>query len=248
MRRVSILIPTYKEERIGETLSRLAEHLAGIEDATFELLVVDDSPEPFQDEIREWIRANEAAFPRLKAHLVPGERRGKGHAVKIGARASTGDVVFTIDADLPVPLQHIEEFLRILDQTGADIVLGERPLMRNVKSPMRFVLSRALLLFQRAVVFQSTQFADTQCGFKAFRGDVMRRLAARQTVDGGMYDIELLYIAVRDGAKVAHRPVEQNPEVRPSRINVWRCIYTDPRDLFRVKIHGLAGDYDGARD
>lgn len=247
MRRVSILIPTYKEQRIAESLAELAAHVGRLDGTSFEILVVDDSPDEDRARIQAWVDENGARFPNVVFRVVAGEHRGKGHAVKVGALASTGDVVFTIDADLPVPLEHIEEFLRILDAGGADIVIGERPMMRNVWNPLRFVLSRGLLLFQRALVFQSAEYPDTQCGFKAFRGDVLRAMASRQIVDGGMYDIELLYIAMRNETAVAHRRVAPKPETRPSKINIWKCIYTDPRDLARVKLRGLSGAYDAPR-
>jgi dolichyl-phosphate beta-glucosyltransferase len=96
---------------------------------------------------------------------------------------------------------------------------------------------------QRYFVFQEDAFLDTQCGFKAFRGDVIRSLARRQIIDGGMYDIEYLYVVTRERLKVARVPVDQRPEIRPSKINAWRCLWTDPRDLARVKLRGVTGGY-----
>jgi dolichyl-phosphate beta-glucosyltransferase len=36
---------------------------------------------------------------------------------------------------------------------------------------------------------------DTQCGFKAFRGDVAERIFSRTTIDGWGFDIEVLALA-----------------------------------------------------
>ena len=244
MRRVSILIPTFKEDRIEATLDRLTSYLRGIHGAEFEVLLIDDSSEEFRAPIRRYIEAHaEALAPGVRVVLVPGEKRGKGHAIKLGALASTGDIVFTVDADLPVPLEHVAEFLEVFDESGADAVIAERPFGRNVHAPLRFVLSRGLFLLQRGLVFQSSEFFDTQCGFKAFRGDLIRALARRQIVEGGMYDIEYLYMAVLDGKRVAKVKVVPNEETRESKIRVWKCLVFDPLDLVRVKLHGIMGKY-----
>jgi dolichyl-phosphate beta-glucosyltransferase len=254
MRRVSIVIPTFKEDGIEAAVERLVSYASTLPDTVFELLLVDDSPEDYRAAIRLYIetreagekrkRGNEPADPRAtRVRLVLGEGRGKGAAIKQGVLASTGEFVFTMDADLPVPLEHIGEFLQRLSEPGVDAVIAERPFRRNLSAPVRFVLSRGLFLFQRGLVFQSTEFRDTQCGFKAFRGDVLRALARRQIVDGGMYDIEYLYMAKLEGRHVAKVNVVPNEETRESKIRVLKSLLLDPLDLVRVKLHGMSGKY-----
>jgi hypothetical protein len=58
-----------------------------------------------------------------------------------------------------------------------------------------------------------------------------------------MYDIEYLYIAVKNGMTIAQVPIAPMRELRPSRLRVWRCLVTDPVDLLRVKWNGLRGRY-----
>lgn len=176
--RVSWIIPTYKEDDLPAALSRLTAHLlvseAGAQAAAarYEIIVVDDSPEPYRDGIRAYIDAASARLsPRVEIRLLLGPGTGKGGAIRAGARASRGDFVFTIDADLPIPLEHVERFLEVLERTRCDVVIGERPFDRNLSEPVRFVLSRGLFAFQRVLVLLSREFVDTQCGFKAFRGD-----------------------------------------------------------------------------
>ncbi len=240
---VSFVIPTLNEQHIGESLARLSAHLLGIEGKRFEVVLVDDSAQPERERLTQSI----ARGPRqahLDVRIVEGARRGKGHAVKLGARQAKGEFVFVVDADLPVPLRHIDEFLAALESEDCDVVMGERAMDRDISRPGRVVLSRVLFLLQYAIVFQRKAFVDTQCGFKAFRGETLRSLAERQIVDGGMYDIEYLYMTLLDRGKIRRVPVEREPETRPSKIDVWRCVYTDPIDLLRIKAHGLAGGYD----
>jgi dolichyl-phosphate beta-glucosyltransferase len=240
-RLVSFVIPTLREDALDETLDRLTDHLTTIAGYRFEVLLVDDSPEPYRDAIRRYVARHTLSNSTVR--LLEGSGNGKGAANKLGVLASSGDVVFTIDADLPVPLTHVEEFLRVLEAPSVDVCIAERPLARNLNDPVRFVLSRGLFVLARVFVFQSTEFLDTQCGFKAYRGDLIRSIVRRQVVDGGMCDIEYLYAAVARGASIAKQPVTPNPEARPSKINVWKCLVTDPVALARVKVRGLRGQY-----
>ena len=250
-RLVSFVIPTLMEDEIGRSLARLGEHLARVRGYDFELLLADDSPDSYKGLLDEAVAELTSRFardrgsgPELTARRVDGPRRGKGAALKAGILASRGDFVFTMDADLPIPLENIDRFLRILDDEGADLVVAERPFNRNLSEPARFVASRVLYALVRLVVFQSATFDDTQCGFKAFRGSLLRGLAREQIVDGGMVDIEYLYAALRAGARARCVGVQPDPETRASKIDVRRAMMRDPIDLVRIKVRGFRGGYD----
>jgi dolichyl-phosphate beta-glucosyltransferase len=244
-RLVSFVIPTFEEDDIAWSLDVLGAHLLKSTGSRFEILVVDDSPARYKAAIRDYVESRRPVHGRrLIVHPIDGRKRGKGDAIRVGAFASRGSVVFTMDADLPVPLAWIDTFLELIDVEGFDVVIGERPLTRNVKEPVRWILSRILFVTQRVVIFEGTRFHDTQCGFKAFRGGLIRDLAATQIVCGGMYDIEYLYAADRRRATIARVPVVPNAEWRPSKIRVLRASLTDPIDLVRVKLSGLGGRYD----
>lgn len=236
--KVSIVIPTFREEEISRTLDRLAGHLKSVQDARFEVVVVDDTSDDARAAMRSAFRHDDVTLV-----VISGPKRGKGAAIRDGVLASTGEIVFTMDADLPVPLEQIDAFVARI-QAGADVVVGERPMTRNLENPLRFVLSRGLYAFQRYVVFGSHVFDDTQCGFKAFRGALARTLAHKQAIDGGMYDIEYLYLAHRAGARIERVEVIPNPEWRSSKIDAWKALRRDPKDLLMVKWRAMRGDYD----
>jgi glycosyltransferase involved in cell wall biosynthesis len=236
----SIVIPTLNE-RVSEPLSKLDDYLRSIDGWRFEVVIVDDS----RDEHRAATRDEILRFPqdRLSARLVEGPRKGKGAAVRAGVENAAGSVIFIVDCDLPVPLEQFAAFLRLIEDGAADAVVAERPAMHGVRRPTRIVLTFGLLVMQRAIVFQSSRFTDTQCGFKAFRADLLRPIAARQIVDGGMFDLEYLYAALQRGARIVTVAIEPNAETRESRVNLWSCIRRDPVDVFRIKLRGLAGGY-----
>jgi dolichyl-phosphate beta-glucosyltransferase len=229
MRQVSIVVPTLNED-LSATLERLNECLRSLA-GMFEVIFVDDS---FEDHRAREIARLGGADPRVQVRVIEGPHAGKGAAVRRGVGEARGAIVFTMDADLPVPLQHVGEFIERLEQ-GADVVIAERPLDREFDTLMRYAVSRALLIIQRVFVFHSKEFKDTQCGFKAFRGDLAREIASTQVVDGGMYDLEYLSDARRKGATIVKVTVVPIAEIRSSRIDVWGCIRRDWIDVVKIR-------------
>ena len=219
---VSIVVPTRNEPHLAQWLETLHASI----DA--EIVVVDDSTSPVD------------ALPH--ARLIRGPDRGKGAAVGAGILAAQGEVIVVVDADLDPPtMKRIPEFVERI-RGGTDVVIGERTRWRYDNAG-RFILSIGLFLAQRLLVFQSARFFDTQCGLKAYRQSAARRLAELQTVDGGMYDIEYLYIAVLNRMRIDSVPVAPWPETRATRLRILRCLRTDPVDLLRMKWNGIRGRY-----
>ncbi|MEA2337372.1 MAG: dolichyl-phosphate beta-glucosyltransferase [Thermoanaerobaculia bacterium] len=236
MRRViSVIVPTYNEPLLAPFLDRLAAIIAPIGS---EIVVVDDSDAEVHRDVCE-----AAAVARaVPVRVIEGEHRGKGAAVRRGVADSKGDVVLYIDADTSDERMHrIAEFVAMIESGGYDVVIAERTW--KGRSPLRAFFSIALCLLQRWLVFQSTRFFDTQCGFKAFRRGALERIVALQTLDRGMYDVEYLAIAVTHGFRIARVPVEQMPIVRPSRMTVLRLLPLHVIDLLRVKRNLMMGRY-----
>jgi len=219
---VTIVVPTRNEP----DLVRWLETLHASVDA--EVVVVDDSTSAIGE------------LPH--ARLIRGPDRGKGAAVGAGILAAQGEVIVVVDADLDQPtMMRIPEFVARI-RGGYDVVIGERTRWRY-DNLGRFVLSIALFLAQRLLIFHTARFFDTQCGFKAYRRAAALKLAELQTVDGGMYDIEYLYIAVLNGLHIDSVPVAPWPETRSTRLRILRCLRTDPIDLLLTKWNGIRGRY-----
>lgn len=234
--RLSVVVATFNEPDPGPWLDRVAA-IAAPFDA--EILIVDDSDAATLERLR-------ALAPRgVELRVIAGDKHGKGAAIRRGMLEARGDVVLCLDADVDAKnLELIPDFFGRIDSGGVDGVIAERTSRGEYdRGFLRTFLSIGLLVAQRVVIFQSARFFDTQCGFKAWRGDVAKALAARQVVDGGMYDIEYLYQASVRKLRIDQVPIAPMPEVRASRINLLRCIVTDPLDLLRVKARGILGRY-----
>jgi dolichyl-phosphate beta-glucosyltransferase len=223
---VSVVVPVLDEAEIGSFTAEIAEILRG-GGHSYEILLVNDGGPLAVDGTR----------------VIEGVHGGKGRAVRDGVLATRGDVVVIVDADLQVLLGHLPRFIELVQKERYDVVIAERNFHVHGRKLVRFILSSGLLLAQRLFVFQSFRFFDTQCGLKALRGDAARAIAEKQRIDGGMYDIEYLYAAVKNRMRIAQVPVGLVREVRPSRIRLLRCLRTDPAALIATKWRGMRGHY-----
>ncbi|HEX6085814.1 MAG TPA: glycosyltransferase [Thermoanaerobaculia bacterium] len=221
---ISVVIPILNEARIADFVAAVKVALRG---RPHEILLVNDGAPVSVEGTRE----------------VTGARRGKGAAVRQGVLASQGDVVIVVDADLAALLPQLPRFIDLIARERYDVVIAEREHEVKERTLLRYALSYGLLLAQRLFIFQSLRFRDTQCGFKAFRGDAARAIAKRQGIEGGMYDIEYLYAAARNKLRIAQVPVGRVAEERPSRIRLLDCLRRDPPALLKVKWRGLTGKY-----
>jgi glycosyltransferase involved in cell wall biosynthesis len=238
----TLVIPTFREIEFDKALDRLLDYLSQNTLGRTEILVVDDSDDEARAELRKTIGARRSRVPGVDLELIEGPRLGKGAAVRKAALRARGAVVLVIDADLLVPFHNLHTFGDEI-RRGADIVIGERPRDRYRGKPLRHFVSRALYFIQVTFVFHEARFSDTQCGFKAFRNDILKELARGQVVAGGIYDLEYLYAATLAKRDIRQIHVEPTAETRPSRIDVWRCIRVDSMEIVRFKLRGVAGRY-----
>ena len=98
---LTVVIPAYNEEqRLGESLQKIVDHLEG-RGERFEVLVVDDGSED-----RTVAVAAEYSHRHVELLAQP-ENRGKGAALKRGVLSSHGDWVLLCDADLSTPIEDL---------------------------------------------------------------------------------------------------------------------------------------------
>ena len=193
---LSVVIPTFNEEaRIVGTLSRVIEYLSG-QDYQWEVVVADDGS---TDHTAQLVGPAVVEHPNVRVLRL--SHRGKGWAVKNGMLAAEGEYRLLCDADLSVPIEQVERLLPLFEPresrgAGADIVLGSREATGAVRigePARRHLMGRFFnFLVGRLVV---PDLADTQCGFKCFRGETAEDLFPRLTLDGFAFDVELLHLA-----------------------------------------------------
>jgi dolichyl-phosphate beta-glucosyltransferase len=232
-----VVIPAYNEAgRLPPTLAAIRRFLDGW-GRPYEIVVVDDGS---TDDTVE--RARQAGGPVVTV-LSNGRNRGKGHSVRRGMLAATGDVRLMCDADLSTPIEEFPRLLSRLDD-GHDVAIGSRALPES-KVEVRQPLYRESLgrLFNRLVRFLFLSgLHDTQCGFKLFTASAARLSFEPARLDGFSFDVESLFIAKRRGLKIAEVAVTWRNDAA-SRVGMGRGALAF-FDLLRIRVNDLAGRYD----
>jgi glycosyltransferase involved in cell wall biosynthesis len=197
---VSIVIPAYDEAR---RLPALVEALSTEVDKDWEVVIVDDGS---SDGTSRMAESALAAHGLAGTVLVLPDNIGKGAALRAGVAASTGRVVVSMDADLATDLAALAPLVAALDDH--DIAVGSRNAPGAVVLDDSRVRRVGARVFNRIVrLATGLPVTDTQCGFKAFRGDLARRLFAASEADRWGQDVEVLDLGRRIGATIVEVPV-----------------------------------------
>jgi hypothetical protein len=88
--------------------------------------------------------------------------------------------------------------------------------------------------------------SDTQCGFKAFRMDRARIIFEQQRVERFGFDPEILFLARRNGLRVAEVPVRWSHDPA-TKVNVAADGIQMFLELLRVRWNAMRGRYAAVR-
>ena len=233
---LTILIPAFNERtRVLGTVDGVRAFLAR-RAWEHEIIVIDDGSE---DGTAKAVQAAMPERPGLRC-LRAAVNQGKGSAIRLGLEAARGRVVGFIDADDKTDVAALDEVFRAL-ASGADIAIGDRTLPGSdilvQRRPYREWGSEQ---FRRLMGWWLglREFPDTQCGFKFFRGGVMRGLFDAARIDGYMFDVEILLLATRAGYSIARIPVRWRDDP-DSRFRPLSGSLRNLRELRRIRrLHG----------
>lgn len=236
---VSIVIPAYNEAaRIGHALT---EVLGCIRERAWkaEVLVVDDGS---TDNTAGIVTGFAKQNPEILL-LRNARNRGKGFSVRHGVLSASGEFIMFTDADLSAPLKEAERLFDALTH-GADVAIGSRWLDRSrqrVQQPLyRQFFGRCFNAVTRMVM--RLPFADTQCGFKAFRRSAALTLFRLQRIERWGFDPEILFLALAQGFSVREVPVTWAHDDR-SRLSYLRDGLRMLQDLAAIRWYSLTGAY-----
>ncbi len=229
---LDIVIPVYNEEGdLSRSVRRLHEFLVDQVPYPARITVADNAS---TDGTLEVARRLVDELPDVD--LIHLDAKGRGGALRAAWMSSTATVVAYMDVDLSTDLTALMPLVAPLISGHSDVAIGSRlsASSRVVREPKREFVSRSYNLILRGVL--GARFSDAQCGFKAMRADVARRLLPFVADTGWFFDTELLVIAERAGLRIHEVPVDwiDDPD---SRVDVIGTAIDDLKGCWRV---GLA--------
>ncbi len=226
---LDVTVPVYNEQRdLASCVRRLHRHLAGHFPYPYTITIADNASTDGTDLIG-----------RRLADELPGvrylrlEQKGRGRALSAVWQASTAEVVAYLDVDMSTDLNALLPLVAPLISGHSDLAIGSR-LSRHsrvVRGTKRELISRCYNLILRGTLL--TRFSDAQCGFKAMRAEVGRRLLPLVEDTGWFFDTELLVLAERAGLRIHEVPVDWVDD-EDSRVDIVATAVADLKGVARV--------------
>ncbi|MDP3114664.1 MAG: glycosyltransferase family 2 protein [Candidatus Cloacimonadaceae bacterium] len=194
---ISFVIPVLNEQ--DSLIQLVDEILAQMPGYEYEIIFIDDG---CRDKSFEIMSRMADANPHIR--IVKFRRNfGKAAALQYGFNLASGDVVFTLDADLQDNPVEIPAFINKLNE-GFDLVSGWK---RKRRDPLYKVVPSRLFNFVTAKTFH-LKLKDYNCGFKAYRAPVVKEIS----LYGEMHRY-IPALAHSLGFRIAEIPVEHRARV-----------------------------------
>ncbi len=218
--RVSVVVPARNEAgNIEQILARTPEMGAGTEIVFVEGHSTDDTFKHIERAI--------ATHPERRARLFRQEGVGKGDAVRLGFRKSSGDVLMILDADLTVPPEDLSRFFEALRSGDAEFVNGVRLVYPMEKQAMRFWNLVGNKFFSLAFSWLLGQsIKDTLCGTKVLSRANYERIVANRSYFGDFDpfgDFDLIFGAARLSLRIVDLPIRYRERTYgTTNIQRWR--------------------------
>jgi glycosyltransferase involved in cell wall biosynthesis len=227
--RIDVVVPVYNEQRaLPWSIRRLHDHLRDELPYDWRIVIADNASTDETPRVAAALAADLAGVEHVAL-----EQKGRGRALRAAWLASDADVLVYMDVDLSTDLKALLPLVAPLVSGHSDVAIGTRLAdgARVVRGRKRELISRGYNHLLHLTL--GARFSDAQCGFKAVRADVARRLVPAVADDGWFFDTELLVLAQREGLRVHEVPVDwvDDPD---SRVDVVRTALDDLRGIARL--------------
>jgi putative flippase GtrA len=225
---LDVVVPVHNEETdLEPCLRRLHEHLSALP-FPFRITVAENASTDATVEVATRVAAE---LPGIDVLVLP--EPGRGRALRTAWLRSDAPVLVYMDVDLSTDLAALLPLVAPLISGHSDLAIGTRlsRSSRVVRGAKREVISRSYNLLLRRTL--AISLSDAQCGFKAIRADVARRLLPLVEDSGWFFDTELLVLADRAGLRIHEVPVDwiDDPD---SRVDIVKTAKADLAGIARM--------------
>jgi glycosyltransferase involved in cell wall biosynthesis len=228
-RMVSVILPVYNEGKVLENnVKKLKGSLERIFDE-FEIIISEDGSTDNSREIANSLKSK-------KVHVLNnGKRGGKGAAIKHATVFAKGNIIMFMDADLASNPENVKQLAKLFEG-GAAIVIGSRyhKNSKTERTPLRLFASKGFNYLVNIML--GSKLSDHQCGFKAFRKDLVFPIIKKVESKEWFWDTELLVRAQRNGLNVVEIPIEWN-EANESKFRLFQDTFQMAKSLLAFKLN-----------
>lgn len=236
---LSVIIPAYNEEKtISTTLKSVNEYLKN-QDYSYEIIVnTDGSTDRTDDVVKNMMK--EMPYLRLISSEV---NMGKGYGVRISMLRANGEYRLFMDADNATTIEQVEKMWPEFEN-GFDIVIGSRDVKGAdivVAQPWHRILLGNTFNLIVQTIGGLRGIKDTQCGFKAFKSEVVVDVFKKCQINRWAFDVEILVVAKKFGYKVKEVPVKwvNNPNSRVKLKGMIRMLF----EVIEIRLNLIKGVY-----
>ncbi len=227
---LSIVAPAHNEEdNVRQLVAQIEVAMAGF-DCSFEMIIINDGS---TDSTAEVLRDLLGEYPHLSvismAHTPPGSGNGQSAAFHAGFRAARGRLIAVLDADLQNDPTDIPAMVQRLNESGADMIQGDRSHARR-DNLVRRVTSIVGRLFRRWLLADTIR--DTGCSLRIMRREVAIAIPLQFR---GMH--RFIPVTARQlGFKVIEMPVNHRPRIAgEAKYGIWNRALPGLFDCFAVR-------------
>jgi glycosyltransferase involved in cell wall biosynthesis len=246
---VTVLIPNYNEiENVKRgVLSSIVSYLKK-QNYPFEVMISDDgSTDTSVLAIKEFVDKHS------EVRIIYNQHAGKPYALRSGIKEARGKYVLLTDMDQSTPILELAKLLPWTEK-GYDVVIGSRGVRRADTTPFRQLASIVFLLVRRMILLP--EIHDTQCGFKLIETRLANNIFSRMRLFGRVnnaigwkvtaYDVELLHVAKKMGAKIKEvRVVWKNEDTSMGKSrNFIKESIEMMFEILRVRVNDMLGKYN----
>jgi glycosyltransferase involved in cell wall biosynthesis len=196
---ISVVVPVYNEEESLEELFLWIHQVMEANGFKYELLFIDDGSND-----KSWERIGNLSSQNPSVAGVRLSRNyGKSAALSVGFDHANGDVVFTMDADLQDDPEEIPAMYELIKNQQFDLVSGWK---KRRKDPLSKTLPSKFFNWTTRVI-SGIKLHDFNCGFKAYRSEVVKQLP----IYGEMHRYIPLIAKWNGFRAIGEKPVKHHP-------------------------------------
>ncbi len=228
MKKISIIIPAYNEEkRICKTLEAYEEFFKKLKNQKlldFEIIVVINNT---KDKTKEIVSTFSKKYPEIR--YLDFKQGGKGFAIIEGfkeALKGKSDLIGFVDADMATGPESFYWLIRDIGTYDGAIASRSMKGSKIDTSLKRAITHKGFNLIVRGILF--LPYRDTQCGAKVFKREAIKSVVNELGATQWGFDVDLLYRLRKKGFKIKEVPT------------IWKDVAGSKLNLKSVPIKMLA--------